>query len=124
MRKFLATVLKIMAAEISKKAESFDRIIRNGITLAEFDALWCAPCRLQRAIMEQLAERYKGRVSVTGFNVDDCRQLAMRLNITSVPTLILFKNGKEVRRFIGLQSDKILSSALAEELLINSDNAE
>ncbi len=113
-----------MAAEISEKAESFDFIIRNGITLAEFDILWCAPCRLQRAIMEQLAEKFKGRVSVTGFNVDDCRQLAMRLNITSVPTLILFKNGKEVRRFIGLQSDKTLSSALAEELVTNSGNAE
>jgi len=111
-----------MAAEISEKAESFERTVRKGITLAEFDTLWCAPCRLQRAIIEQLAERYKGRASVTGFNADDDRQLAMRLNITSVPTLIIFKNGKEVRRFIGLQSDKILSAALNNELAANSDN--
>jgi len=108
-------------AKISgKKVEFFRRTIRKGITLAEFDALWCAPCRLQRAIIDQLAERYKGKALVTGFNVDDDRQLAMHLNITSVPTLIIFKNGAEVRRFVGLQSDKTLSSALTKELAANA----
>ena len=104
-------------AKVSKKTESFKRTIRKGITLADFDTPWCAPCRLQRSIIEQLADEYKGKVQVTGFNVDDDSRLAMRFNITSVPTLIIFKNGQEIRRFIGLRSAETLSQAIDKALL-------
>ena len=106
-----------MAAKISEKAKSFKRTIRIGITLANFDTPWCAPCRLQRSIIEQLAEEYKGKVQMTGFNVDDDIRLAMRLDITSVPTLIIFKNGQEIRRFIGLRSAETLSQAIDKALI-------
>ena len=85
--------------------------------MVDFDTPWCAPCHIQRSIIELLAEKYQGKALVTGFNVDDNSKLAMHLDITSVPTLIIFKNGKEIRRFIGLQSAATLSRAIDKLLL-------
>lgn len=105
-----------MIVELSKAAQSLEYRIRQGVALVDFDTPWCAPCRVQRPIIEELARAYKGKVIVTGFNVDKDRQLALRLDITSVPTLIIFKNGKEIQRFIGVQSDATLSRAIDHAL--------
>ena len=106
-----------MVAKVSQKTESFKQTIRKGITLADLDTPWCAPCRLQRSIIELLAEEYKGKAQVTSFNLDHHSRLAIRLDITSVPTLIIFKNGQEIQRFIGLQSFETLSQAIDKALL-------
>ena len=89
---------------------------KDGLTLVDFSAPWCAPCRLQEPIIRQLADQFTGKAVIAEVNIDASREMAASLGIRSIPTLILFINGKEAQRFIGLQSEATLSEVL-EKLL-------
>jgi len=95
-----------------KSAEGFENAIQGGVTLMDFNAPWCAPCRSQEPILEALAERFQGRALVASMNVDENMDIAAQLGIQSIPTLIIFKNHKEIQRFVGLQPEGTLSEAL------------
>jgi thioredoxin 1 len=90
--------------------------IRSGVTLIGFESPGSPPCRDQKAIIESLSRRFKNEARIIDVNIDDYRQFAIRLGITSIPTLIIFKNGAEIRRFVGLQRDDILSRAIQKVL--------
>lgn len=94
----------------------FERLIGTGVTLVDFNAPWCAPCRIQSPIISQLSEKFKGRAAIVEINVDENQRQALKLGITSIPTLILFKNGREMRRLVGLQSAEDLITALEQVL--------
>ncbi|MBN2124595.1 MAG: thioredoxin family protein [Deltaproteobacteria bacterium] len=89
-----------------------DKAVGNHITLMDFGAPWCAPCRLQEPIIHRLAARFQGRVLIAATNVDESIDLASNLGIRNIPTLIIFKNGKELQRFVGLQSEAMLFGVL------------
>ena len=99
-----------------KSGKELEEAKKSGLTLVDFNAPWCAPCRLQEPIIQQLADNFKGRASIAAVNIDESREVAMSIGIQSIPTLILFMNGKEVQRFVGLQSEATLSEAM-EKLL-------
>jgi thioredoxin 1 len=90
--------------------------IKSGVTVVDFECPGCSPCRDQKPILEALAELFRGTARIIDLNIDDNRQIANQLVITSIPTLIIFKNGEEVRRFVGLQRAEVLSKAIAEVL--------
>ncbi|MFP3911758.1 MAG: thioredoxin family protein [Desulfobacteraceae bacterium] len=92
--------------------EGFEKAIEEGVTLMDFNAPWCAPCRSQEPILEELAQKFQGKASVAAMNLDENRDIAVRLGILSIPTLIIFKNRKEIQRFVGLQPEATLSEAL------------
>ncbi|RPJ77610.1 MAG: thioredoxin [Deltaproteobacteria bacterium] len=92
--------------------QDFDTIIGKGVTLLDFNAPWCAPCRAQEPILEKLAAEYKGKASIAAMNIDKNNEIAGKLGIQSIPTLIVFKNGKEIQRLVGLQSKDILADIL------------
>jgi len=92
--------------------QDFDKIIGKGVTLLDFNAPWCAPCRAQEPILEKLAAEYKGKASIAAMNIDKNNEIAGKLGIQSIPTLIVFKNGKEIQRLVGLQSKDILADIL------------
>ena len=94
----------------------FKSAIQYGVVLVDFNAAWCAPCRAQEPIIRQLARKFQDRAMVTSLNIDENRETALELCIHSIPTLVLFKNGKEIQRFIGLQSEKSLSQAIKNVL--------
>ena len=96
--------------------EDFYSLINNGVTLMDFNAPWCAPCRAQEPILEKLAVDYKGQATIAGMNIDNNNEIAGKLGIQSIPTLIIFKNGKEIQRFVGLQSERFISEALRNVL--------
>jgi thioredoxin 1 len=75
-------------------------------------APWCMPCRAQHPILEKVAGKLQGKVLVASLNTEENREAAYRLNIHSIPTLVIFKNGQETRRFIGLQRADSLTKAL------------
>lgn len=83
--------------------ENFQQIISKGLTLVDFYATWCGPCRMIAPIMEQLAGKIQGKASVAKLDIDQSQQTTNSLQITSVPTLILFKDGKEVKRVVGVK---------------------
>ena len=84
--------------------------------LVDFWAEWCGPCRMISPILEQLANSLEGKVKVSKLNVDQNPEIAAEYNIQSIPSLVLFKNGKEINRIVGLSSrekhEKFVSTTL------------
>lgn len=90
--------------EIILTKDNFDAEI-NGDTpiLVDFWASWCGPCRMLMPTIEQLAKEADGKYRVGKVNVDEQGELAMRFGVQSIPTLIVFKNGQEVNRSLGVR---------------------
>jgi thioredoxin 1 len=82
--------------------------------LADFWAEWCGPCKMMGPVLEQLAKDWKGRITVIKINTEEKQQLALRFNITGIPTLILFKNGEEIHRVTGAMPLAQLKATLSE----------
>jgi thioredoxin 1 len=82
----------------------FENEIKKGVTLVDFHANWCGPCRTLAPVLEQVAKDVKGKATIGKIDIDNEQKTASLFQITSVPTMILFKNGKEVGRLIGLRT--------------------
>ena len=82
----------------------FQNQIKKGVTLVDFHANWCGPCRTLAPVLEQVAKDVKGKATVGKIDIDNEQKTAALFQITSVPTMILFKNGKEVGRLVGLRT--------------------
>lgn len=82
----------------------FQSQIKSGVTLVDFHANWCGPCRTLAPVLEQVAKDVKGKATIGKIDIDNEQKTAAQFQITSVPTMILFKNGKEVGRLIGLRT--------------------
>ncbi len=83
---------------------NFDAEIQKGVTLVDFHANWCGPCRMLAPVLEQVSKELKGKASLGKIDIDAEQKTATRFQITSVPTMILFKDGKEVNRLVGLRN--------------------
>ncbi len=101
-----------MALKTLQTKEDYEKTIESGLTLMDFNAPWCAPCRTQEPILEQLSAQYEGKAIISAMNVDENQYIAAMLGIQSIPTMIIFKNNKEIQRFVGVQSESTLSDAM------------
>ena len=82
--------------------------------LVDFWAEWCGPCRMIAPIIEEIAKELEGKLKVAKANVDEAGELAAQYNVMSIPTLILFKNGKAVNQIVGaLSKDQLLGKLKA-----------
>lgn len=97
-----------LVAELSDK--TFDQAITEGITLVDFWAVWCKPCKLQGPIVDEIAGIYKDRIKVAKVDVDQNKMISQRFQIESIPTLIIFKDGQIIERLVGLQDKATLES--------------
>jgi thioredoxin 1 len=88
----------------------------TGLTLVDFWAPWCAPCRMVAPVVERLAERYEGRVKFAKLNVDDAPQTASAYGIASIPTIALFRDGEPVNGVLGAVPERILADMIDAEL--------
>lgn len=84
--------------------------------VVDFWAPWCGPCRALAPIIERLATRFAGRMKVCKLNTDESPETPGRFNIHGIPTLIVFKNGVEVDRIVGLMPEAALVSKLEAHL--------
>jgi thioredoxin 1 len=80
--------------------------------LVDFWAAWCAPCRMIAPTVEAVAEKYASNATVVKLNVDDNPSVSQRFGIKGIPTLILFKNGKEEERVVGATTEQAISRML------------
>jgi thioredoxin 1 len=88
--------------------DNFQKETSKGVVLVDFNAVWCAPCRMLAPIVEQIAEHYKERIIVAKIDIDSEQKIAAQFQVTSVPTVILFKDGKEADRLVGLRDFDVL----------------
>ncbi len=87
------------------------------LTLVDFWAPWCEPCRAIGPILEELADEYNGRVNIVKVNVDDNPETASKYNVRSIPTLILVKNGQITESQVGLLSKNQLAALIDKNLI-------
>ncbi len=89
--------------EITVTEENFESDVLNAKlpVLVDFWAEWCMPCKMIAPVLENLAEKYEGKVTIGRLNVDDYGDLAMKYNITGIPALLLFKDGLVVNQHVG-----------------------
>lgn len=104
-----------MASEDIKKLteDSFNKDISSGVTLVDFYADWCGPCRMLTPVLEKVAKDVKGKAVVGKLDIDHAQKVSSTFQVTSVPTLILFKNGKEVGRLVGLRDADAIKEFIA-----------
>jgi thioredoxin 1 len=87
---------------------NFNESISQGVTLVDFWAPWCGPCRMVAPVIEGLADEYAGKAKIAKINVDDNQQTAMKFRVMSIPTVIVFKDGEVSEVMVGadMRGDK------------------
>ena len=93
-------------------SKQFQNSVKNGIFLVDFNAYWCAPCKLQEPIINNVQRKFENKVSVIFINIDEHHHLATDFMVQSIPTLIIFNDGVEVERLIGLQTEETIEQKL------------
>jgi thioredoxin 1 len=84
--------------------------------LVDFWAEWCAPCRAMAPIVESVAAKFAGTAKVVKVNVDDNQSVTQRFGIKGIPTMIVFKGGKEAERLVGATNEQAVSRIIEEQL--------
>lgn len=96
--------------------ENFKSSIEKGVTLVDFYADWCGPCKMIAPLITELSEELNGQAAVAKVDVDTAQKTASEYDITSIPTLIIFKDGMEVKRVVGIRDKNSLKTMVLETL--------
>ncbi len=106
-----------MAAKAITQSEWQKEVLESPIpVLVDFWAVWCGPCRLIAPIVEELATQYEGKLKVFKVDVDQEQNLAIQYGIMSIPTLLLFKNGRVVEQIVGALPKGAIEQKIAKHL--------
>ena len=98
--------------------ESFQEIIKEGVSLVDFWAPWCRPCKAQNPIIDQIANEIGDRAKICKLNVDDHKKAAVQMKIKNIPNIIIFKDGEPVKQLIGRKSKRLIVGALDSVLVV------
>ena len=88
--------------------KNFQHQIKNRLVLVDFWASWCAPCRMMAPVLNEVATELEGSSHVGKVNIEQYQSLAQKFQVRNIPTMILFKNGREINRFVGIKSKDFL----------------
>ena len=97
-------------AELSRK--NFDEFVKKGVVMVDFFADWCMPCVMMAPVIDELSEKFSGKVKFGKVNVEDNREISQKFNVSSIPNLVFFKDGKVVEQIIGARSFDELEKGL------------
>jgi len=101
-----------MAGYVELTQENFDATINEGVSMVDFWAPWCGPCRMIAPVIEQLAEEFKGKATICKVNTDEQQEIAVKYGIRSIPAILFFKDGEMVDQMVGAAS----KDAFAEKI--------
>ena len=87
---------------------NFQAQVKNGVMLVDFWAAWCMPCKMMAPVLNETAEALGSIAKIGKLDVDSNRESSAKYGVRSIPTLILFKNGKEINRFVGVKTKSFL----------------
>jgi thioredoxin 1 len=95
---------------------NFSSIIKSGVSLVDFWAAWCGPCRVQGPIVDEIADEIGDKAKICKLDIDQHKKIAGQLGIQSIPTILIFKDGKMVQKFVGVKSKSALIKAIESNL--------
>lgn len=101
-----------MGKYVELNSGNFDETVKEGVTLVDFWAPWCGPCRMIAPVIEELAAEYEGKATIAKVNTDEEQDLAVKFGIRSIPSILFFKDGQVVDQMVGAASKQ----AFAEKL--------
>ena len=94
--------------------QNFQQQTKSKVVLVDFWATWCAPCRMMAPVLNDVASELSGNSLVGKVDIEKFQSLAQKFKVRSIPTLILFKNGAEINRFVGIKSKEFLLKEIAK----------
>ncbi len=96
---------------------NFNEVINSDIpVVVQFWAPWCGPCRMLGPVIEEVANELEGKMKVTKLNVDENQSIAIEYNVASIPTVLVFKNGKIIDKFIGFMPKNAIMAQLEKHV--------
>ncbi len=98
-----------MGKYLELNASNFDNTVAEGVSLVDFWAPWCGPCRMIAPVIEELAADFDGKAKICKVNTDEEQDVAIKYGIRSIPTILFFKNGELVDQMIGASSKQVLA---------------
>ncbi|MDD2639564.1 MAG: thioredoxin [Sulfurimonadaceae bacterium] len=101
-----------MGKYIDLTAENFDSVTSKGVSLVDFWAPWCGPCRMIAPVIEELASEFEGKANICKVNTDEQQDLAVKHGIRSIPTILFIKEGEVVDTLIGASSKQALTDKI------------
>ena len=96
--------------------EQFDMTINEGITLVDFYATWCGPCRMIAPFIEDIDEKYQDKIKVVKVDVDECGEVASEYGINAIPALLIFKNNEVVTSNVGFMPQNDIEALIEDAL--------
>lgn len=83
--------------------KNFKQQVKNGVTLVDFWTSWCVPCKMMAPVLNDIADEYYEKINIAKLDVDRFQPVAAHYKVRNIPTMVLFKNGKEIDRFVGVK---------------------
>ena len=101
-----------MGKYIELNKDNMEETIKEGVSLVDFWAPWCGPCRMIAPVIDELAGDFEGKANICKVNTDEEQDLAVKYGIRSIPTIIFMKNGEVVDQLIGATSKQALTDKI------------
>ena len=95
---------------------NFDATVKSGVSLVDFWAAWCGPCKVQGPIVDEVADEIGEKANVCKVDVDQNQRISQRYGIRNIPTILILKDGKPVEKFVGVKPRNVLIKAINAHL--------
>jgi thioredoxin 1 len=101
-----------MGKYVELNSGNFDATIAEGVTMVDFWAPWCGPCRMIAPVVEKLAEEFEGKATIAKVNTDEEQEVAVKYGIRSIPSILFFKDGQLVDQMVGAASKDVFADKI------------